>query len=149
MKKKKTGSDDESVLIELLKTAIEAGADRIEAEYEDSLDVVYVFKGNAGISIAAFPSNSAESQAFREALWKRKRKQNWNKSAGKVAAQRSYSIPSWKFGFGANRRTSSPSSVGNNDRRTCASGCKTRVIGRRSNRNRIGRRKRWKMHCAK
>ena len=64
----------ESLLVKLLKIAVESGADSIEVEPDRGEVIVYAFQGNSGVSIASFDSDDSEAEALLDDLWKRWRK---------------------------------------------------------------------------
>jgi hypothetical protein len=71
-----SNSNDQSILLEVLKTANEAGAGGIEMEYKSGEETVFAFKGNMGIGIASFDSRSPEAEELRDDLCQRERKKS-------------------------------------------------------------------------
>jgi repressor LexA len=63
-----------TLLESLCAHALSLGADSIEVEYEDGSEWVYARKENTGISIASYPSSSAEAKDLRQNLYSHVRK---------------------------------------------------------------------------
>ena len=66
--------DSQSILLELLASAIESGADELEVEYKDGFEEVYAMRGGTGFSIAMLESRSEEASRLREELYAMRRK---------------------------------------------------------------------------
>ncbi|OGV69850.1 MAG: hypothetical protein A3K19_29040 [Lentisphaerae bacterium RIFOXYB12_FULL_65_16] len=58
----------DEILVQLVATAVECGAEWLEIEYEDGREQVYAGRGCTGVGIAALDASGAEATALREQL---------------------------------------------------------------------------------